>query len=420
MNTKPTVRDVNLGEYDTAISLAHAAEQAIARRYEDFLIVDVDSHHYETESFGEISEYIDDPVLRQAAKFQGFSRGGINQGKGSGQEMSGRIVRYAGRRKEKTPPKPHRDITLMRRWMDAMGVDIACMFPTPMLNLSLEPREDVETALAWAYNRWLCERILSEEKRIRSMLYLPYHNGEECLRMVEAFADKPGVIGFMITSTHYKACHDNSYMKTYAALQERGLPLAFHSASGTGSEEGLRLLNRFMGVHALGFCWHNMLHMTNWLTNGLPERFPKLKVIWIESGLAWVPFLMQRLDNEWMMRSSDTPLLKRKPSEYMREMYYSNQPMEMVDNLEAIELTFKMINAETQLLYASDYPHWDMDLPSVIYDLPFLSEEAKRNMLGGNAQRLFKLEPLFSEVKLARRAARAAGMTAQMAVPTPA
>jgi hypothetical protein len=49
-----------------------------------------------------------------------------------------------------------------------------------------------------------------------------------------------------------------------------------------------------------------------------------------------------------------------------------------------------------------------MDLPSTIYDIPFLSEEAKRNILGGNAQRLFGFEPVFSEVKLQRRAARAA------------
>jgi hypothetical protein len=50
-----------------------------------------------------------------------------------------------------------------------------------------------------------------------------------------------------------------------------------------------------------------------------------------------------------------------------------------------------------------------MDLPSTIYDLPFLNEEGKRNILGGNAQRLFNFEPVFSPVKLARRAARAAG-----------
>ena len=45
-----------------------------------------------------------------------------------------------------------------------------------------------------------------------------------------------------------------------------------------------------------------MVHLTNWIINGLPERFPKLKVIWIESGLAWLPFMMQRLDHEYLMR----------------------------------------------------------------------------------------------------------------------
>ena len=57
-------------------------------------------------------------------------------------------------------------------------------------------------------------------------------------------------------------------------------------------------------MHALSFVHYNMIHMTNWIINGLPERFPKLKVLWIESGLAWIPFLMQRLDHEYMMRTS--------------------------------------------------------------------------------------------------------------------
>jgi hypothetical protein len=115
---------------------------------------------------------------------------------------------------------------------------------------------------------------------------------------------------------------------------------------------------------------------------------------------------MQRLDNEYMMRSSETPSLKRKPSDYMREMYFTTQPMEMVGNHTMLEETFKMMNAETQLLYASDYPHWDMDLPSVIYDLPFLSETGKRNILGENARRLFKLDTILSPEKQARRAVR--------------
>ena len=76
----------------------------------------------------------------------------------------------------------------------------------------------------------------------------------------------------------------------------------------------------------------------------------------------------------------------------MRDMYYTTQPMEMPDDIELLRTTFTAINAETQLLWASDYPHWDMDIPSVIWDLPFLGEEAKRNILGRTAQQVFNID----------------------------
>jgi hypothetical protein len=109
-----------------------------------------------------------------------------------------------------------------------------------------------------------------------------------------------------------------------------------------------------------------------------------------------------------MMRTCEAPGLKRKPSDYMREMFFTSQPMEGVDNRAALQVTFDMMKCETQLLYSSDYPHWDMDLPSTIYDLPFLSEESKRNILGENARRLFKIEPLLADWKRERRAQRTA------------
>jgi uncharacterized protein len=124
--------------------------------------------------------------------------------------------------------------------------------------------------------------------------------------------------------------------------------------------------------------------------HGLPERFPKLKTIWIESGLAWIPFMMQRLDNSYMMRPSEAPLLKKMPSDYMRDMFYTGQPME-TSNMMLTEAAMKAINADTQLLYASDWPHWDFNPPSMIYDLPFLNEQGKRNILGESAARLFKI-----------------------------
>ncbi len=396
-------RDITTEPFDTSRHLAHARQQAEARNYDEFFIVDVDSHHYENEASTEIASYVPNDVLRNEILYQGISRKGISTGFGQYQDLGGRLVRYPNRKKEAVPETPHRDVTLMRRWMDAMGVDVACMFPTPLLNLGLSPRVDLEVELAFGYNRWLCERVLSEDRRLKSMLYLPFNDPAACERTIEEFGEKPGVIGFMVTTTRYRGVYDNAYMRTYRMLEERGLPLGFHTGLG-GQEPGLSTAaNRFLVLHALGFAWHNMLHLSNWVINGLPERFPKLKVMWIEAGLAWIPFLMQRLDNEYMMRHSDAPLLKKKPSEYMRDMYYTSQPMEMVDNARALELTFDMMNAPTQLLYSSDYPHWDMDLPSVIYDLPFLDEGAKRNILGGNAMELFGLEPELAEWKLKRQ-----------------
>ena len=388
------VRNLASGEFSTVEQLRHAAEQAVARKYREFVIVDVDSHHYENESYREVFKSIESPVIRRAAleSAERPGRSNLLNGQVGYQDIGGRITRQRGRAREKTEPGEQRDIVMTKRWMDSMGVDYACLFPTPMLFLGLHPQPEIETALSHGYNRWLCEEILSVEPRLVSMLYLPFNDPDAAYRTVKEFGDKKGVTGFMVTSPRYKPVHDNAYMKTYALLEEMGKPLSFHAAYNW-NDQSMLMLNRFISVHAIGFMMYNMIHMTNWVMNGIPERFPKLKVMWIESGLTWAYSLMQRLDHSYMMRTSDAPALKRKPSEYMREMYYSSQPMEMPDDKSILEATFKMIKADTQLVWSSDYPHWDFDLPSVIYDLPFLDETAKRNILGGTAAKLFGIDP---------------------------
>jgi hypothetical protein len=253
----------------------------------------------------------------------------------------------------------------------------------------MHQQADIEAAVGTAYNRWLVEQILPEDDRIKALLYLPFNEPDACVKVVERFADSPGVIGFTVTSSRFRAVHHDSYMRLYSAIQATGKPLSFHSGFHWG-DQSMQQCNRFISMHALSFVHFNLVHMTNWIINGLPERFPKLKVAWIESGLAWVPYLMQRLDHEYMMRSSEAPLLRRRPSEYMRDMYFTSQPLER-SNLKLTEATFEAINAETQLLFASDWPHWDFDLPGSITNLPFLSAQAKRNILGLNAAKLFNL-----------------------------
>ncbi len=386
-------RRVTVDELNTTRLLAHARKQAVQRKLDDMLIVDCDAHHYENENFAEILPFMENDVLRQLAlSAQKKNRSGIIPTGIGYQDMGGRVTRYPMRASEKTEPGRQRDVQLGERWMDAMSVDYSCLFPTGMLNIGLHPQKEMEHNLCWAYNRWLTEKVLPETNgRMYSHLCLPFSDPDECMRHIETFGERKGVTGFMVTTVRTLGIHDNAYMKVYRALEERGLGLSFHSGPNW-HEPVFRSCNRFISVHALGFSFYNILHCTNWVINGLCERFPKLIVIWIEAGLAWIPFLMQRLDNEYMMRPSEAPLLKKKPSEYMRDMYYSSQPIEIQD-IEAMKVTFRMMDAENRLLYASDYPHWDFDLPSTITDLPFLSERAKHNILGGTAARLFKLPP---------------------------
>src|SRR4051794_26208777 len=387
-------RRVSVDELNTTQLLAHARKQAVERKFDDMVIVDVDAHHYENENFGEILPFMENEVFRQLTisgrtkNRQALLPGGIGY-----QDMGGRVTRYPMRGSEKVAPGGKlRDIQLGHRWMDAMSVDYSCLFPTGMLNIGMHPQKEMEVELCWSYNRWLTEKVLPEsDNRFYSMLCLPFNDADEALRQVETFGGRKHVGGFMVTTVRNTGVHENQYMKVYRAIEERGLVLSFHSGPNW-AEPIFKTCNRFLSVHALGFSWYNILHCTNWVINGLGERFPKLPVMWIESGLAWVPFLMQKLDHEYMLRPSEAPLLKKKPSDYMRDMFYSSQPMEIQD-MGALECTFRMINAETQLLCSSDYPHWDFALPSTISDLPFLSEKAKHNILGGTAARLLKLPP---------------------------
>src|ERR1700727_1329448 len=172
MDTPPNEdRKLNFDDYSTAKHLEHAAQQARARNYQDFLIVDVDAHHYENESYKEVFQYIESPVIRHDVmdSAQRPGRSGMLNSSVGNQNLGGRITRSNRRRLQKVPADGrHRDVAMTLEWMDAMGVDYACLFPTPMLFLGLHLQPEMEMALCQAYNRWLCDRILDVEPRLIS------------------------------------------------------------------------------------------------------------------------------------------------------------------------------------------------------------------------------------------------------------
>jgi predicted TIM-barrel fold metal-dependent hydrolase len=383
---------------DTRVILANATKDIEKHNLNDYFIVDVDAHHVEQDSWPEIAEYLENPVLLDSSRqmMKNWPRASHlalwnNQPGLTMQDVSGRIPHQAqlAEETEGTTSGSERDVTLVRRAMDAMGIDIQIVFPQPMLEIGLHPNPEIGVALLEAYNRWFTTEVLPRDPRIKTMLGLPFEDPKACLRTIEEYSDHPGVIGFLVTSQRHAGVHHNQYMPVYAELERRNMPLGFH-AGPNYTDTMTSTMNKFLSAHAMSFVTCNMTHLTNWVINGIPERFPGLKVIWIESGLAWIPFMMQRLDHEYLMRQSDAPLLTKKPSEYMKEMYYTTQPLEATDD-DLLQSTLRAMDAKNTLMYSSDWPHWDFDVPSRIAGLPFLDEVAKRNILGETARKVFNL-----------------------------
>src|ERR1700729_3495034 len=217
-------RRVTVDELNTTRLLAHARKQAVQRKLDDILIVDVDAHHYENENFPEILPYMENDVLGQITLGGRATKGGrgtiVPRHAGFTQDMGGRVTRYPLRGSEKTEPGKIRDVQLGERWMDAMSVDYSCLFPTGMLNVGLHPQKEMEIELCWAYNRWLTEKVLPESNgRFYSMLSLPFNDAEESLRQVEKFGDRKHVGGFMVTTVRNAGVHENQYMKVYRAIE---------------------------------------------------------------------------------------------------------------------------------------------------------------------------------------------------------
>jgi predicted TIM-barrel fold metal-dependent hydrolase len=127
---------------------------------------------------------------------------------------------------------------------------------------------------------------------------------------------------------------------------------------------------------------------------GVFERFPPLRVAYLESGCGWVPYLADRLDESWEHRRGRWPHpTKQSPSEIMRggNLFYACEREE-----KTLPAVAQLIGAD-QLLWASDFPHerpWDEfagDIDTLLNreDLP---KSLGRKILFDNPRRFYKLE----------------------------
>ncbi len=348
------------------------------------LVIDADVHHLMVIPY--LGPYMDQPWRR------------IIESAGPGLMQSNIGNRYVAARIKRTfsewpslkeKDRPPRQVRRLVEDLTRMGIDYSIVFPNDLLDLGFHPQPDFEVAVAQAYARWMTEQVLAHEPRVWSLLYLPFSEPDASLRIIEEFGDRPGVIGFLVTGSRYERIHHNKWTPVYAALEERNLTLGFHS-TGYWAERPYRMFDTFMTAHALSFPMYNSIHLVNLVLGGIMERFPRLRVAFFEAGAAVLPMLMARLDTAFMMRPSEAPLLQRLPSEYIKEFYFTIQPVENPDKPGQLQALLDAIGL-SQILYASDYPHWDCDMPGSISDMGFLSQKDRENIFYRNALRAFQV-----------------------------
>lgn len=168
--------------------------------------------------------------------------------------------------------------------------------------------------------------------------------------------------------------------------------------------------------------WHNILpitymaHINSLVCEGVFERYPTLKFVVIEAGLAWLPHLMWRMDKNYKALRDTTPWLKRLPSEYIVDhVRLTTQPIEEPPYATDLVHVLAMMSADKTVMFSSDYPHWDNDDPRRI--LRRVDARTRARIFGGTAAELYGLDatPDRATITAPRKRGRAADSTDTLA-----
>jgi hypothetical protein len=288
------------------------------------------------------------------------------------------------------------------RDMDTDGIDIMVLYPTAGLSIGVIADDEYAAALASAYNTALHEFCQANPARLKFVALLAPQQLEASLAELRRAVTQLGAVGAMVP-THIPLRPDYGHRwwdPLWAEAERLGVAMAFHHRSVHGEVTDQRH-HRFITVHTIGHPVEQMISLTSVIFGGVVERFPRLRLAFLEGGVGWVPYWMDRMDEEAEKRGHiEAPELTRLPSAYVRggNIFFG---------VECEEKTIPDAvrwGLEDTLLFASDYPHWDGDWPHTVATLRArgdLSETVKRKMLHDNAVRFYQL----AEVEAARPAA---------------
>lgn len=281
-------------------------------------------------------------------------------------------------------------VKLQRQLLDLYRIEFALLhllFPQGMD----QRNQEFGAALCRALNSWVVEHWTSKDKRLKAAIMVPGEDAAAAVAEIEHWAGHPDFVQVSMVTHTIEPLGRRRYWPIYAAAVAAGLPVGLHTSGYNGHPV----------TTGAGWCsyyveeQHNVaisqqMLATSLVCEGVFARFPALKVVIVEAGIAWVPAVAWRLDAHWKRMKDEVPHLTRLPSEYMREhLWYTTQPSDEPENPEHLRRMFDWLGWD-RILFATDYPHWDMDNPDTAFK--FKMSEAERQMVfNANARAVYRL-----------------------------
>ena len=307
---------------------------------------------------------------------------------GAGLGVGGPYSRPHPRRQGMTDPKAR----LVD--MDSEGIDVAVLFGGG-LGGSIPALEDAGFAveLARARNTWVAEYCSANPARLKTVAVLPQQDISASVAELNRTVTELGFVGVsLLPNLRGKHVGNPYFFPIYQEAERLNVPICVHMFLGRyGSEAtGTVRFDKFFYSHLFGHPFEQMIALAVILGEGLLDRFPKLRFVFLEAGCGWLPYWIDRLNEHQEVLGVQVPALKERPSKLLerRQLFFSCEPDE-TELAHVVEVI-----GDDSIVFASDYSHFDSRFPGAskpILDHPKLSDGSKRKILSGNSRRLYPL-----------------------------
>jgi uncharacterized protein len=278
--------------------------------------------------------------------------------------------------------------------MDAEGIDTAFLYPSLWLVYGDFQDPKVAVAACRAYNNWMADFCRVSPQRLFGVAPMPLQDVEEAVREMRRVVKQLNFRAVMLRPNpfNHRRLNDPAYEPFWRETQELGIPVALHSSFGTrmptlGAD---RYLQDVFSFHMICHRFEQQAACMDIVCGGVLEKFPRLRVAFMECGVGWVGYWLDRMDSHYEKMGSMVPWLKKRPTEYFMEQCYLS-----LDPDERTLAAMCGLGLDRNILWGSDFPHFDCTYPGVVKQvrdaLSVVSDGARRKIMSENAARFYNL-----------------------------